>query len=107
MASKLAQLTGAGVGGLFGGLGNEFYDIEIKSGVTKAMTEQLAPKLTNIVVENTSLNLQTSKQVVDYSAAGIYPSGDFKTEMKQIMDFYKNMKGKNPENFTVDVELSK
>ena len=37
----------------------------------------------------------------------IYPSGDFKTEMKQIMDFYKNMKGKNPENFTVDVELSK
>jgi 1-acyl-sn-glycerol-3-phosphate acyltransferase len=37
----------------------------------------------------------------------IYPTGDFKTDMKQIMDFYKEMKGKNSENFTVDTELSK
>jgi 1-acyl-sn-glycerol-3-phosphate acyltransferase len=37
----------------------------------------------------------------------IYPSGDFKKDMKEIMDFYKNMKGKNNENFTVDTELSK
>lgn len=37
----------------------------------------------------------------------IYPSGDFKKDMKEIMDFYKNMKGKNPENFSVDEELSK
>lgn len=37
----------------------------------------------------------------------IYPSGDFKADMKQIMDFYKDMKGGNPENFSLDVELSK
>ncbi len=37
----------------------------------------------------------------------IYPSGDFKADMKQIMDFYKNMKGGNPENFSPDIELSK
>lgn len=37
----------------------------------------------------------------------IYPSGNFKKDMKSIMDFYKNMKGKNPENFTTDIELSK
>ncbi|OFY84825.1 MAG: hypothetical protein A3F72_19500 [Bacteroidetes bacterium RIFCSPLOWO2_12_FULL_35_15] len=40
-------------------------------------------------------------------AGVIYPSGDFKTDMKQIMDFYKNFKGKNPKNFSVDIELSK
>ena len=37
----------------------------------------------------------------------IYPTGDFKADMKLIMDFYNNFKGKNPENFTVDTELSK
>ena len=37
----------------------------------------------------------------------IYPTGDFKGDMKQIMDFYKNMKGGNPENFSLDLELSK
>lgn len=37
----------------------------------------------------------------------IYPTGDFKADMKLIMDFYKKFKGKNPENFSVDVELSK
>jgi 1-acyl-sn-glycerol-3-phosphate acyltransferase len=37
----------------------------------------------------------------------IYPSGDFKKDMKIIMDFYKDVKAKHPENFSVDVELSK
>ncbi len=37
----------------------------------------------------------------------IYPSGDYKADMKQIMTFYENMKGKNPENFSVDIELNK
>ncbi|HEY0031411.1 MAG TPA: 1-acyl-sn-glycerol-3-phosphate acyltransferase [Bacteroidia bacterium] len=37
----------------------------------------------------------------------IYPSGDFNADMKLIMDFYKNMKGKNSENFSIDTELSK
>lgn len=37
----------------------------------------------------------------------IYPSGDFRADMKKIMDFYKNMKGGNPESFSVDVELLK
>ena len=37
----------------------------------------------------------------------IYPTGDFKKDMKQIMEYYKNIKGKNPENFSVDLELSK
>ena len=36
----------------------------------------------------------------------LYPTGDFKKDMKEIMDFYKDRKGKNPENFSVDVELS-
>jgi 1-acyl-sn-glycerol-3-phosphate acyltransferase len=37
----------------------------------------------------------------------IYPTGDFKSDMKLIMDFYKDAKPKRPENFSVDVELSK
>jgi 1-acyl-sn-glycerol-3-phosphate acyltransferase len=37
----------------------------------------------------------------------IYPSGDYKKDMKIIMDFYKNVKAKYPENFSVDTELSK
>ena len=37
----------------------------------------------------------------------IYPTGDYKNDMKEIMDFYKNMKGKNNHNFSVDIELSK
>ena len=36
----------------------------------------------------------------------IYPSGDFKKDMKDIMDFYKNITGKNPESFSLDEELS-
>lgn len=37
----------------------------------------------------------------------VYPTGDYKADMKQIMDFYKGVQGKYPENFSVDVELSK
>ncbi len=37
----------------------------------------------------------------------IYPTSDFKADMKLIMDFYKYAKPKNSENFSVDVELSK
>ena len=37
----------------------------------------------------------------------IYPSGDFNLDMKQIMDFYKNITAKYPQNFSLDVELSK
>jgi 1-acyl-sn-glycerol-3-phosphate acyltransferase len=33
-----------------------------------------------------------------------YPSGDLNADMKIIMDFYRNMKGKNPENFSLDAE---
>jgi 1-acyl-sn-glycerol-3-phosphate acyltransferase len=36
----------------------------------------------------------------------IYPTGDFKADMKQIMDFYAPMKGRHPENFTTDIDLS-
>ena len=37
----------------------------------------------------------------------IYPTGDYKKDMKEIMDYYKNMKGKNNSNFSIDVELAK
>jgi 1-acyl-sn-glycerol-3-phosphate acyltransferase len=37
----------------------------------------------------------------------IYPTGDFTLDMKQVMDFYKDAKPKNPANFSVDLELSK
>ncbi|MDQ3046554.1 MAG: 1-acyl-sn-glycerol-3-phosphate acyltransferase [Bacteroidota bacterium] len=37
----------------------------------------------------------------------IYPSGDFKADMKMIMDFYRDKQGKNPETFAVDAELSR
>lgn len=36
-----------------------------------------------------------------------YPTGNFEKDMKLIMDFYQKMKGKNTENFSVDIELSK
>ena len=36
----------------------------------------------------------------------IYPTGDFKVDMKLIMDFYKNVSGKYPENFSTDIELA-
>ncbi len=37
----------------------------------------------------------------------IYPSENFESDMKQIMDFYKDAKGRNPKNFSVDIEMSK
>ncbi len=37
----------------------------------------------------------------------IYPSGDFNFDMKQIMDFYKNVTAKYPQNFSVDLDLAK
>ena len=36
----------------------------------------------------------------------IYPSGDFKLDMKLIMDFYKNIGAKYPQNFSTDIELA-
>jgi 1-acyl-sn-glycerol-3-phosphate acyltransferase len=36
-----------------------------------------------------------------------YPSGNMKEDMKVIMDFYRPMMGKNPENFSLDAEFSK
>ena len=36
----------------------------------------------------------------------ILPSGDMQKDMKQIMDFYKNIKGKHPENFSVDLDYT-
>lgn len=32
----------------------------------------------------------------------IYPSGDIQKDMKEILDFYRNIKGKHPEQFAVD-----
>lgn len=37
----------------------------------------------------------------------IYPGGDFESDMKQVMDFYKNITAKNSEKFSIDMELSK
>lgn len=45
---------------------------------------------------------------LDYAnrAAGVgpalYPTGDVDKDMRQIMDFYRNIKGKHPELFSVD-----
>ena len=36
----------------------------------------------------------------------IYPSGDMKRDMKEIMDFYKNIPAKFPEKFSVDTEFA-
>lgn len=35
----------------------------------------------------------------------IYPSGDYKTDMKSIMEFYKNFTPKYPENFALDTSF--
>lgn len=37
----------------------------------------------------------------------LYPSGDFKVDMKAIMDFYKNIDAKYSQNFSTDIELAK
>lgn len=36
----------------------------------------------------------------------IYPTGDIKKDMKEVMDFYRNIKGKYPEKFSVDLEYA-
>jgi len=58
----------------------------------------------NVPIALAFINYETKTCGVDKI---IYPSGDFQKDMKQIMDFYKNIKGKNPENFSLDLELSK
>lgn len=35
----------------------------------------------------------------------IYPSGNYTADMNLIMEFYKNINAKHPENFSVDLEL--
>ncbi len=34
----------------------------------------------------------------------VYPSGDMDKDMREIMDFYKNITGKHPEKFSVDLD---
>lgn len=58
----------------------------------------------NVPIALAFINYETKTCGVDKI---IYPTGDFKADMKQIMDFYKNLKGKNPQNFSLDLELSK
>lgn len=58
----------------------------------------------NVPIALAFINYETKTCGVDKI---IYPSGDFKKDMKEIMDFYKNIKGKNIENFSLDIELSK
>ncbi|MBL7883812.1 MAG: 1-acyl-sn-glycerol-3-phosphate acyltransferase [Bacteroidia bacterium] len=53
----------------------------------------------NVPIALAFINYETKSCGIDKV---IYPSGDYNKDMKQIMDFYKNMKGKNPENFSVD-----
>jgi len=36
----------------------------------------------------------------------IYPSGDIKKDMREIMDFYRNIKGRHPEKFSLDLEYA-
>lgn len=33
----------------------------------------------------------------------VYPSDDIEADMREIMDFYKDIKGKNPEDFSIDM----
>jgi len=35
----------------------------------------------------------------------VYPSGDYNKDMREIMDFYKDIKGRYPEKFSVDIEV--
>ena len=34
----------------------------------------------------------------------IYPSGDIHKDMREIMDFYRNIKGRHPERFSLDLD---
>jgi len=58
----------------------------------------------NVPIALAFINYETKTCGVDKI---IYPCGDFKADMKLIMDYYKNIKGKNSQNFSVDLELSK
>ena len=58
----------------------------------------------NVPIALAFINYETKSTGIDKV---IYPTGDYKKDMKEIMDFYKNMKGKNNHNFSVDLELSK
>ena len=57
----------------------------------------------NVPIALAFINYETKSCGIDKI---IYPSGDFKSDMKIIMDFYRNIKGGNPENFSLDTELS-
>lgn len=57
----------------------------------------------NVPIALAFINYETKTCGIDKI---IYPSGDFKADMKIIMDFYKNIKGGNPKNFSTDIELS-
>jgi 1-acyl-sn-glycerol-3-phosphate acyltransferase len=36
----------------------------------------------------------------------VHPSGDMKKDMKEIMDFYKNIPAKHPDRFSIDLEYT-
>ena len=36
----------------------------------------------------------------------LYPSGDMDKDMREIMAFYKDIKGKNPEKFSIDLDYA-
>jgi 1-acyl-sn-glycerol-3-phosphate acyltransferase len=36
----------------------------------------------------------------------VYPSGDMHKDMKEIMDFYKNIPAKHPELFSIDTDYA-
>ena len=36
----------------------------------------------------------------------LYPSGDIQKDMKEIMAFYKDIKGKHPEKFSIDLDYA-
>ena len=50
----------------------------------------------NVPLALAFMNYETKQSGI---AKLFYPTGDYKKDMKEIMDFYKNIKGKNPENF--------
>ncbi|MBA3971051.1 MAG: 1-acyl-sn-glycerol-3-phosphate acyltransferase [Bacteroidetes bacterium] len=58
----------------------------------------------NVPIALAFINYETKTCGIDKI---IYPSGDFKADMKIIMDFYKNIRGGNPQNFSIDTELDK
>lgn len=58
----------------------------------------------NVPIALAFINYETKTCGIDVV---IHPTGDFKSDMKKIMNFYKNIKGGNPQNFSLDLELSK